>query len=148
MEVILKKNVDKLGYKDEIVDVKPGYANNFLVPQGYATIATKSTRKAHTELLKQRSHKLVKIQEEAQELATKIESISLKIGAKVGENGRIFGSVNTIQLSEALLAEGVEVDRKSLKIVEEPIKEVGSYTAIANLYKDVAAEFKFEVIEE
>lgn len=148
MEVILKKNVDKLGYKDEIVDVKPGYANNFLVPQGYATIATKSTRKAHTELLKQRSHKLVKIQEEAQEIATKIEGLSLKIGAKVGENGRIFGSVNTIQLSEALLAEGLEVDRKSLKIVEEPIKEVGTYTAIANLHKEISAEFKFEVIEE
>ncbi|WP_417265618.1 50S ribosomal protein L9 [Brumimicrobium sp.] len=148
MEIILKKNVDKLGYKDDIVDVKPGYALNFLIPQGYGTVATKSAKKAHEEVLRQRSHKEVKIKEEAQELAKKIEGVTIKIGAKVGENGRIFGSVNTIQLSEMLKAEGVEVDRRSLKIVEEPIKEVGTYTGVANLHKEVSAEFKFEVIEE
>src|SRR5690554_2690636 len=101
MEIILKKNVDKLGYKDDIVDVKPGYALNFLIPQGYGTIATKSAKKAHEEVLRQRSHKEVKIKEEAQELAKKIEGVTIKIGAKVGENGRIFGSVNTIQLSRS-----------------------------------------------
>jgi|SRR5690554_2626125 len=148
MEIILKKNVDKLGYKDDIVEVKPGYALNFLIPQGYGTVATKSTKKAHLEVLKQRSHKEEKVKEEAQEVATKIKDVTIKIGAKVGENGRIFGSVNTIQLSEALKAEGIEVDRKSLKIVEEPIKEVGTYTALANLHKEVSAEFKFEVVEE
>ena len=148
MEIILKKNVDKLGYKDDIVEVKPGYALNFLIPQGYGVVATKSTKKAHEEVLRQRSHKEEKVKEEAQELATKIKDIKIKIGAKVGENGRIFGSVNTIQLSEVLKSEGVEVDRKSLKIVDEPIKEVGTYTALANLHKEVSAEFQFEVIEE
>ena len=148
MEIILRKNVDKLGYKDDIVDVKPGYALNFLIPQGYATVANKSTKKAHVEVLRQRSHKEDKIQEEAQEIATKIEGLTIKIGAKVGENGRIFGSVNTIQLSEALTAEGIDIDRKALKILEEPIKEIGTYTAKANLHKAITAEFKFEVIEE
>lgn len=148
MEIILKKNVDKLGYKDEIVDVKPGYANNFLIPHGYGTVATKSRKKAHEEVMRQRSHKEEKIKEDAQEIANKVEGVTIKIGAKVGENGRIFGSINTIQLSEALKAEDLMVDRKSLKINEEPIKEVGSYTAIANLHKDVSAEFKFEVVEE
>ena len=148
MEIILKKNVDKLGYKDEIVEVKPGYANNFLIPQGYGTIATKSARKAHEEVMRQRSHKEVKIKEDAQEIATKIEGITIKIGAKVGENGRIFGSINTIQLSEALRALDIIIDRKSLKIKEDPIKEIGSYNGIANLHKDVTAEFKFEVVEE
>ena len=148
MEIILRKNVDKLGYKDDIVDVKPGYALNFLIPQGYAIVANKSTKKAQEEVLRQRSHKEEKIREEAQEIANKIEGLEIKIGAKVGENGRIFGSINTVQLSEVLKAEGVEVDRKSLKILEEPIKEIGTYTAKANLHKTITAEFKFEVIEE
>ncbi|PKR81198.1 50S ribosomal protein L9 [Brumimicrobium salinarum] len=148
MEIILKKNVDKLGYKDDVVEVKPGYALNFLIPQGYGIVATKSTKKAHEEVLRQRSHKEEKVKEEAQGLASKFKDVSIKIGAKVGENGRIFGSVNTIQLSEVLKAEGVEVDRKSLKIIDEPIKEVGTYTAVANLHKEVSAEFQFEVVEE
>lgn len=148
MEIILKKNVDKLGYKDEIVEVKPGYANNFLIPQGYGIVATPSTKKAHLEILKQRAHKEEKVKEEAQEVAKKIEGITIKIGAKVGEKGRIFGSVNTIQLSEALKAEGADIDRKSLKIVEEPIREVGTYQAIAILHKEVSVEFNFEVVGE
>lgn len=148
MEVILKKNVDKLGYKDDIVEVKPGYANNFLIPQGYAIVANASAKKAHAEVLKQRSHKEEKIKEEAQAVATKLEGVSVKIGAKVGENGKIFGSVNTLQLSEALKAAGVEVDRKSLKIKDEPIKEVGTYKAEANLHKEVSVEFDFEVAGE
>lgn len=148
MEVILKKNVDKLGYKDDIVEVKPGYANNFLIPQGYAVIANASARKAHAEVLKQRSHKEVKIKEEAQGIATKLEGLTVKIGAKVGENGKIFGSVNTLQLSEALKATGIEIDRKSLKIKDEPIKEVGTYIAEANLHKEVSVEFNFEVAGE
>ena len=148
MEVILKKNVDKLGYKDDIVTVKPGYANNFLIPQGYAILANASARKAHAEVLKQRSHKEEKIKEEASAVAAKLEGLTVKIGAKVGENGKIFGSVNTLQLSEALKAAGVEVDRKSLKIKNEPIKEVGTYKAEANLHKEVAVEFDFEVAGE
>ncbi len=148
MELILKKNVDKLGYKDDIVEVKPGYALNFLIPQGYGIIANPSAKKAHQEVLRQRSHKEEKIKEEAQEIANKIDGITIKIGAKVGENGRIFGSVNTVQLSEALKAKDIDVDRKSLKIKDEPIKEVGTYSAVANLHKDVSAEFQFEVTGE
>ena len=148
MEVILKKNVDKLGYKDDIVDVKPGYGLNFLIPQGYAIMASTSAKKSHEEMLRQRSHKEDKIREEAQAIADKLESINVKVGAKVGENGKIFGSVNTVQLSEMLKAEGIEIDRKSLKIKDEPIKEVGTYKALANLHKDVSVEFSFEVKED
>jgi large subunit ribosomal protein L9 len=148
MELILKKNVDKLGYKDDIVTVKSGYALNFLIPQGYGVIASASATKAHKEVLKQRSHKEEKVKEEAQEIANKIKDVTIKIGAKVGENGRIFGSVNTVQLSEALKAQGVDIDRKSLKITQDPIKEVGTYQAEANLHKEVSAEFSFEVTGE
>ena len=148
MQIILKKNVDKLGYKDDVVTVKPGYGRNFLIPQGYAVIATESNLKAHNEMLKQRSHKENKVKEEAEALASKLENLTVKIGAKVGENDKIFGSVNTIQLSEALSKEGIEIDRKSIKITEEPIKEVGTYEAEANLHKDVKQAFKFEVVGE
>lgn len=120
MEVILKKNVNKLGYANEIVKVKPGYGRNFLIPQGYAILATASAKKAHEEILKQKSHKEAKLQSEAQEMADKIAKLELSIQTKAGDNGKIFGSINTIQLAEALKKEGFEVDRKSLKIKEEP----------------------------
>ena len=148
MDVILKKNVDNLGYTNEVVTVKPGYGRNFLIPQGYAVLATASAKKAHQEIMKQKSHKDTKILEEAQALSTKLEGTSVKIVTKVGEKGKIFGSVNTLQLSEALKAEGVEIDRKSLKIKEEPIREIGTYEATANLHKDVKATFSFEVVGE
>jgi large subunit ribosomal protein L9 len=148
MEVILKKNVDNLGYTNEVVSVKSGYGRNFLIPQGYAVLATASAKRAHEEIMKQKSHKDTKILAEAQELATKIEGTTVKIVTKVGEKGKIFGSVNTLQLSEALKAEGVEIDRKSLKIKDEPIREVGTFEASANLHKDVKATFSFEVVGE
>ncbi len=148
MEVILKKNVDNLGYTNEIVEVKPGYGRNFLIPQGYAVLATASAKKAHAEIMKQKAHKESKILSEAQELGTKLEAVSVTIKTKAGEKGKIFGSVNTIQLSDALKAEGLDIDRKSLKIKDEPIREVGSYEAIANLHKDVKATVKFEVVGE
>jgi large subunit ribosomal protein L9 len=148
MEVILKKNVDKLGYADEIVSVKPGYGRNFLIPQGYAVLATASARKAHAEVLKQKAHKETKLLGEAQELASKLEALTVTITTKAGENGKIFGSVNTVQLSEALKKAGYDVDRKSLKIKDEPIKEIGTYEAEANLHKGVKPVFKFEVVSE
>lgn len=148
MEVILKKNVDSLGYANEIVTVKPGYGRNFLIPQGYGILATASAKKAHAEIMKQKSHKESKILVQAQELSAKIESTSVKIVTKVGEKGKIFGSVNTVQLAEALKAEGIDLDRKSLKIKEEPVREIGSYEAIANLHKDVKSTFTFEVAGE
>lgn len=148
MEVILKKNVDNLGYANEIVTVKPGYGRNFLIPQGYATLATASAKKAHTEIMKQKAHKESKILAEAQEIGAKLEAVALKIVTKAGDKGKIFGSVNTVQLSEALKAEGFDIDRKSLKIKDEPIREVGNYEATANLHKDVQSTFKFEVVGE
>ena len=148
MEVILKKHVDKLGYKDETVNVKPGYGRNFLIPQGYATLATASAKKAHAEVMKQKSHKESKLTAEAEAVAAKLSEITLTISTKVGENGKIFGSVNTVQLSEALKAAGFDIDRKSLKIKDEPIKEVGTFEAEANLHKGVKPTFKFEVVGE
>jgi large subunit ribosomal protein L9 len=148
MEIILKKNVDKLGYANEIVTVKPGYGRNFLIPQGYAVLATASAKKAHAEVMKQKAHKESKLLVEAQELATKLEALTVTIATKAGENGKIFGSVNTVQLSEALKKAGFEIDRKSLKIKDEPIKEVGTYEAEANLHKGVKPTFKFEIVGE
>ena len=148
MEVILKKNVDKLGYANEIVNVKPGYGRNFLIPQGYAVLATASAKKAHEEVMRQKSHKEAKMLAEAQELATKIADVTVSIATKAGENGKIFGSVNTVQLADALRKAGYDIDRKSLKIKDEPIKDVGTYEAEANLYKGVKQSFKFEVVSE
>jgi large subunit ribosomal protein L9 len=148
MEVILKKNVDKLGYAHEIVSVKPGYGRNFLIPQGYAVLATASAKKAHAEVMKQKAHKETKLLSEAQELASKLETLTVTITTKAGENGKIFGSVNTVQLSEALKKAGYDLDRKSLKIKDEPIREIGTYEAEANLHKGVKPVFKFEVVSE
>ena len=148
MEVILKKNVDKLGYRDEVVTVKNGYGRNFLIPQGYALLATPSNKKAHEEMLKQRAHKESKILAEAEELAAKLADVTVKIATKVGENGKIFGSVNTVQLADALRVAGYDVDRKSLKIKDEPIKEVGTFEAEVNLHKGVKPTIKFEVVSE
>ena len=148
MEVILKKTVDKLGFKDDLVTVKPGYGRNFLIPQGYATLATASAKKAHAETLKQRAHKESKILAEAEELAGKLNGISVSISTKAGENGKIFGSINTLQVSEALKKEGFDIDRKALKIMEDPIREIGSYDAEANIVKGVKAAFKIEVVSE
>jgi len=148
MEVILKKNVDKLGYANEIVNVKPGYGRNFLIPQGYAVLATASAKKAHEEMMRQKSHKEAKMLTEAQELAAKIADVTVSIATKAGENGKIFGSVNTVQLADALRKAGYDIDRKSLKIKDEPIKDLGTFEAEANLYKGVKQTFKFEVVSE
>lgn len=148
MEIILKKNVDNLGYANEIVTVKPGYGRNFLIPQGYAVLATASAKKAHAEVMKQKAHKESKILAEAEELGAKLAESAIKIVTKAGEKGRIFGSINTVQLSEALKAAGLEVDRKSIKIKEEPIRELGTYEALANLHKNVKTTFTFEVVAE
>ncbi len=148
MEVILKKNVNKLGYANDIVDVKPGYGRNFLIPQGYAVLATASAKKAHEEILKQKSHKEEKLRNEAQEIADKLASTELSILTKAGDNGKIFGSINTIQLAEALKKEGFDIDRKSLKIKDEPIKELGTYEAEVNLFKGIVQVVSFKVVEE
>jgi large subunit ribosomal protein L9 len=148
MEVILKKNVDKLGYANEVVTVKPGYGRNFLIPQGYAILATASAKKAHEEIMRQKSHKESKMLAEAQAVAAKLADVTLSIATKAGENGKIFGSVNTVQLAEALRALGFDIDRKSLKIKDEPIRDLGSFEAEANLFKGVKQTFKFDVVSE
>ncbi|MBM3418378.1 MAG: 50S ribosomal protein L9 [Bacteroidetes bacterium] len=148
MEVILKKNVDKLGYANDLVNVKPGYGRNFLIPQGYAVLATPTAKKAHEELMRQKSHKESKLVSEAQELAARLAASSISIATKAGDNGKIFGSVNTVQLAEALRKEGFDIDRKSLKIKDEPIKEIGTFEAEANLFKGVKQTFNFEVVSE
>ena len=148
MEVILKSNIEKLGAKDEVVNVRPGYARNFLIPRGYAIAATESAKKILTENLKQRAHKETKILAEAQTLAEKLGALDLKIGTKASETGKIFGSVNTIQISEALAKEGFNIDRKSISITDEHIKMLGSYEAKVKLHKEVSAVVKFEVVAE
>ena len=148
MEVILKKDVENLGYQDEMVDVKPGYARNFLIPKGMAVFATRSEKKMLEETVRQRAHKEEKIQEEANAKAAKLENETIKIGAKVGENGKIFGSVNTIQLAEALKSAGHDIDRKHIAIKNEPMKEIGTYEAEVTLHKDIKQTIKFEVVGE
>lgn len=148
MEVILIKDVNKLGFRDEVVNVKAGYGRNFLIPQGYAVMATPSAKKSLKEKLRQRSHKETKLKDDAEKVAETLAKLELKIVAKVGENGKIFGSVNTVQLADALKKEGFEIDRKSISIKNEPIKEVGKYEANVALHKEVSQTLTFEVAEE
>ena len=148
MDIILKKNVDNLGEVDDLVTVKDGYARNFLIPQGIAVLATASEKKVREENLRQRSHKLEKIKEEAEATAKKLESATVKVGAKVGENGKIFGSVTNLQLADAIKEMGFDVERKNISIVNEPIKQVGSYEAKVKFHKEVEGTVKFEVVEE
>lgn len=147
MEVILKEDVANLGYKDDIVNVKSGYGRNYLIPRGLAVIASPSAKKVLAENLKQRAHKLEKIKEDAQALATKLDGVSLVIGAKTSSTGTIFGSVTNIQIAEELEKKGFEVDRKTISI-KEAVKEVGNYKALLKLHKEVSVEIPFEVISE
>jgi len=148
MEIILKQDVEKLGFKDDLVEVKPGYARNFLIPNMLAVVATVSQKKIHAENLKQRAHKESKLKEEAEKLAKSLEEKTIKIGAKAGENGKIFGSVNTIQLADSLTALGFEIDRKRITIKNEPIKQIGVYQADVVLHKGIVQTINFEVVGE
>jgi large subunit ribosomal protein L9 len=148
MEVILKQDVTNLGQKDDLVSVKDGYARNYLIPNGMAVTATESVKKMHTEIQKQRAHKEEKVRNEAMAVAEKLKNVSLTIGAKTSTKGKIFGSVNTIMIAEALVAKGYDIDRKNILIKDDLIKEVGTYTAKIRLHRDVHAEIKFEIISE
>lgn len=147
MELILLEDVNNVGYKDDVVTVKDGYGRNYLIPQRKAIVATPSAKKELAENLKQRAHKLEKIKAEAAELASKINGINLTIGAKASGTGTIFGSVNNIQIAEALEKQGFNVDRKCI-VIKDTVKELGSYKAIAKLHKEVSAEINFEVVAE
>lgn len=148
MEIILKQDVDNLGYADEIVKVKPGYARNFLIPRGMAVVATESARKMLAETMKQRAHKAAKIKGDAESVAKQLEAMTLKIATKVGETGKIYGSVTALQIADALSKHGVNVDRKKITLDTDHIKTLGSYTAMVNLHKDVKAKVNFEVVAE
>ena len=143
MEVILIKDIENLGYAYDIVNVKPGYANNYLIPQGYAKAATAAAKKVLAENLKQRAHKDAKILADAQALAEKIANLPLVITVKA-EEGKIFGAVTSTDLAEALAAKGVEVDRKAIAV--EGVKTVGEYEAVAKLHREVKAAIKFSVV--
>lgn len=149
MEVILKQDVKNLGYKDDVVSVKPGYGRNFLIPRGIAILADASAKKVHAENVRQRAHKEAKIREEAEKLAGKLKDMLVKVGAKAGENGKIFGSVTGVQLAESLRKLNIEIDRRNITIEnEENVKTLGTYQAKVRIHKDVVATFSFEVIGE
>ena len=147
MEIILKQDVKHLGEKDDIVVVKPGYGRNYLIPQGFATLATSSAKKVLAENIKQAQFKQDKIKKDATELAAKLENVKLSIGAKAGESGKIFGKVNSIQIADALKAQGYDVDRRRITFEVES-KTIGEYIANLNLHKEVKVQVPFEVVAE
>lgn len=149
MEIILKQDVPNLGFKDDIVTVKDGYATNYLIPKGLAIIALSSEKKKLAETIRQRSFKEEKVKKEAEKLADKLRDIEVKIGAKTGTSGKIFGSVNALQIAEAIKSQyDIDIDRKKIVVDGDSIKELGNYTAKINLHKEVRFEIKFEVIAE
>ena len=148
MEIILIQDVDRMGSKDDVVNVKDGYARNFLIPKKKAIAATESAKKILAENTKQRAHKEAKLKEEATKIAEQIVNKKIKIGAKTSSSGKIFGSVNTIQLAEAINKKGFEIDRKQISIPEDSIKEVGTHTAKIKLHKEVVVDIEFEVVAE
>jgi|SRR5680860_100444 len=148
MEIILKQDVDRLGSADDIVNVKDGFARNFLIPTKKAIAATESAKKILAENTKQRAHKQAKLIAEATKIAEQIVNKKVKIGAKTSTSGKIFGSVNTIQLAEAINKKGFEIDRKQISLPTDSIKEIGTYTAKIKLHKEVVIDFEFEVVAE
>jgi large subunit ribosomal protein L9 len=148
MDIILLQDVQNLGSKDDSVNVKDGYARNFLIPQKLAVLATSSAKKVLAENQKQRAHKEAKLKDEALVLAEKLKAITISIGAKTSSTGKIFGSVNNIQLAEALKEKGFDLDRKQIIIKEDAIKEIGKHAARVKLHREVIVELEFEVVAE
>ena len=148
MEVILKEDVQGLGYKNDLVNVKPGYGRNYLIPQGLAIIASDSNKKVLEENIRQASHKAEKIKLDAEELASQISAIVIEIPTKVSDTGKIFGSVTNTQLADALRIQGVDIDRRKISIVQKEIKVIGEYSATVDLHKEVKPTFTFKVVGE
>ena len=146
MEIILLTDIANLGHKDDIVDVKQGYGRNYLIPQGYAILATPSARNVVAENLRQRAHKEAKLKAEAEAIAAQLAEVKLTIGAKTSSTGKIFGSVNSIMISESLKEKGFDIDRK--KIMLKDVKEIGTYTALIKLHREVKVDVEFEVVSE
>ncbi len=147
MEIILKQDIHNLGYKDDIVTVKDGYGSNYLIPQGLAIMATAQAKKIHAETMKQRARKEQKLRDDASALAAKLEGATVTLSAKVSSNGKVFGSVNNIQIAEALAKMGHEVDRRNITINgSDTLKEVGEYEATVKCYRDIKATVKVNVV--
>ncbi|NVJ84779.1 MAG: 50S ribosomal protein L9 [Algoriphagus sp.] len=147
MEIILKTDIKGLGYKNDLVDVKPGYGRNYLIPQGYAVLATTSNKKILAENIKQAAHKAEKLKADAEELAAKLANVTLEIKAKIGETGKIFGKVTTLQISDALAAQGFDIDRKKIAI-NTPVDGAGEFSAEVDLHREVKTDVKFVVVAE
>jgi len=147
MEIILVKDIQGLGYKNDTVKVKPGYGRNYLIPQGLAIVANDSNRKKIDENIRQAAHKAEKIKKDAEALAEKIQKVSLELGAKVGESGKIFGAITTLQIADALKEKGIEVDRRQISFPKD-VKEVGEHVALIDLHKEVKQEVPFVVVAE
>jgi large subunit ribosomal protein L9 len=148
MELILRQDVENLGFKDDIVDVKNGYGRNFLIPTGQAVLATSSAKKVLAENLKQRAYKEAKLIEEANKTAETIKGYEIKIASKTGSGDKLFGSVNNIDLAAALAKEGTEIDKKFIKVVGGSVKRLGTYEASIRLHREVVADITFDVIAE
>lgn len=147
MDIILKTDIKGLGYKNDLVAVKPGYGRNYLIPQGFAVLATDSNRKILAENIKQAAHKAEKIKTEAENIAAKLTETTLEIKAKIGESGKIFGKVTTLQISDALASQGFEIDRKKISI-GVPVDGAGEFSADIDLHREVKTKVKFIVSGE
>jgi len=148
MELILKKDVDNLGFADDVVTVKNGYGRNYLIPQGYAVLATSSAKKVLAENLKQRAHKEEQVIEQAKKDASKLDDLELKITAKAGAGDKLFGSITNADLSDALADKGVEIDKKFISIFGGNIKRLGQYEAKIRFHREVNVDFTFDVVAE
>lgn len=147
MEVILKQDIKNLGYADDVVKVRPGFGRNYLIPRGLAVLASETNRKIHNEVIKQRSHKVAKVRGDAEKLASALEGVTLSITAKVGENGKLFGSVTSQQLMDKLKSMGYSIDKKQIVMPEDHIKKIGNYIAEVIVHRDIRAKLNFEVAE-
>ena len=147
MEVILKQDLPGLGYKNDTVKVKGGYGRNYLIPQGFAIVASHSNKMMINENVRQASHKAKKIKNDAEAVAAELAKLSIEIGAKAGEKGKIFGAITTLQISDAIKAQGHEIDRKKISFKSD-VKTVGEYEATVDLHRDVKQDIKFTVVAE
>jgi large subunit ribosomal protein L9 len=147
MEIILKQDIAGLGYKNDIVKVKPGYGRNFLIPNGSAMIANDSNKRLTLENVRQAAHKAAKLKQDAEDLAQRIGELTVEIGTKAGESGKIFGAVTVLQIADALKAKGFDVDRKKVILKESP-KQVGTYKATLDLHKEVKHDILVKVVAE
>ncbi len=149
MEIILKQDVRNLGYKDDIVKVRPGFGRNYLIPNGIAILADSQSKKIHAENVKQRAHKAAKVRDEAEKQGAKLKDLIVKVPTRVGDNGKIFGSITAVQLADSLRNLGFDVDRRNITIdAADTVKTLGTYAAKVRLHKEVLAPFQFEIVAE